>query len=159
MTIPTSEYYPIQSALTLAEEPAPFFSRGAAVGSYNPNTFLWTPGRDASGIITQRSFDLVPVGPWVEVAQTAFVKKVQPLLSAALPTYNDSGASDLADVLDDYSGFAHDAEGGRVFAHGGGHHERYLAVDGQSAQRLGSLCRGGLSQGAQLVPVRSADIQ
>lgn len=121
MTIPTSEYYPIQSALTLAEEQAPFFSRGPAGGSYNPTTFLWTPGRDASGIITQRSFDLVPVGPWVEVAQTAFVKKVQPLLSAALPTYKDPGASALADVLDDYSGFAHDAEGGRVFAHGGGH--------------------------------------
>lgn len=121
MTIPTSEYYPMLSALTVAEEPAPFFSRGTAGGSYNPGTFLWTPGRDASGIITQRSFDLVPVGPWVEVAQTAFVKKVQPLLSAALPTYNDPGASDLADVLDDYSGFAHDAEGGRVFAHGGGH--------------------------------------
>lgn len=121
MTIPSAEHYPLQAALAVSAEPSAFFSRGAQAGHYDPSTFLWTPGRDAAGVITQKSWSLVPVGPWVEVAQTGFVKNVQPLLSAALPGYDDPGASKLADVLDDYSGFAHDAEGGRVFAHGGGH--------------------------------------
>lgn len=121
MTIPSAESYPYQAGLSVPAAQAPFFSRGPETGSYDSAAFLWTPGRDATGVITQRSWERVPVGPWVEVAQTAFVKNVQPLLSAALPAYDDPGASDLADVLDDYSGFAHDAEGGRVFAHGGGH--------------------------------------
>ena len=122
MTIPTSESYPLQSAFAVrAAEPEPFFAAGNGRGRYDAARHLWTPGRNAAGVITRQSFDLVPIGPWVEVAQTSFVKNVQPLLNAALPAYNDPGASDLADVLDDFSGFAHDAEGGRVFAHGGGH--------------------------------------
>ncbi len=120
--IPTSESFPLQAALAFGAGPGEaFFANGPERGGYDAARFLWTPGRNAAGVVNQRSYDLVPVGPWVEVAQTAFVRSVQPLLSAALPGYNDPGASDLADVLDNYSGFAHDAAGGRVFAHGGGH--------------------------------------
>lgn len=98
-----------------------FFASENVPGSYDSSTFTWTPGRNASGVITAASYNLVPIGPWVEIAGTAFTTNVQPLLTAALPTYNDPGSSDLADILNNYGGFAHDVSGGRVFAHGGGH--------------------------------------
>lgn len=101
-----------------------FFRGGAETGSYNAGTQVWTPGRDASGFVTKASFDLVPTdGTWVEVAGTAFTTQVQPLLSAALPSYNDPGGGDLGAVPDAYNGIAFDVAGGRVFVHGGGHQD------------------------------------
>lgn len=101
-----------------------FFSSAAVPGSYNAASKLWTPGRGGDGRITQDSWALVPTdGTWVEVAGTAFTTQVQPLLTAALPTYSDPGSSDLASVLNAYAGFAHDTVAGRIFAHGGGHQD------------------------------------
>lgn len=106
----------------VAGAPDEFFSAESNAGAYNSSTKTWTPGRGSDGRITQVSFSLLPTdGTWVEIAGTAFVASVQPLLTSALPTYNDPGSSDLASVLDAYNGFAHDVPGGRLFAHGGGH--------------------------------------
>lgn len=101
-----------------------FFSSESSAGSYNSATRLWTPGRGSDGRVTQVSYNLVPIdGTWIEVSGTAFTTQVQPLLTAALPTYNDPGSSDLASVLNAYAGFAHDTTAGRIFAHGGGHQD------------------------------------
>lgn len=122
MAAPVSDSYSCASGGVIAGGRNVFFSSGPETGSYDAGTQIWTPGRDENGVVTRASWALVPTdGTWVEVAGTAFTTQVQPLLSAALPTYNDPGASDLADVLNDYSGFAYDASGGRIFAHGGGH--------------------------------------
>lgn len=122
MATPVGDSYWVASGGVIAAGRNIFFSSGAEAGSYNAGTQVWTPGRDSNGVVTRASWALVPTdGTWVEVAGTAFTTQVQPLLTAALPTYNDPGASDLADVLDDYSGFAHDVLGGRIFANGGGH--------------------------------------
>lgn len=121
MASPVADTYVTTSGGQIAGGRNVFFSDGAAAGSYNAGTNTWTPGRDASGVVTKASFSLVPKETWVQIAGSSFVSNVQPLLSAALPAYNDPGASDLADVLDDYSGLAHDVAGGRVFFHGGGH--------------------------------------
>ena len=108
--------------MEVAGAPDEFFSAESNAGAYNSSTKTWTPGRGSDGRITQVSFSLLPTdGTWVEIAGTAFVASVQPLLTSALPTYNDPGSSDLASVLDAYNGFAHDVPGGRLFAHGGGH--------------------------------------
>ena len=107
----------------IAETKNSFFSLEDVPGSYNAATYTWTPGRGSDGRITNASFALVPVGPWVAVVGTGFVSNIQPLLNAALPGYNDPGTGDLKMVIDAYSGIALDAAGGRLFAHGGGHHD------------------------------------
>lgn len=100
-----------------------FFSSDNVPGTYNAATHTWIPGRGADGRITNASFELVPVGPWVVIADTGFVSHIQPLLNAALPKYKDIGTGGLRMVLDAYSGVALDVEGGRMFVHGGGHHD------------------------------------
>lgn len=100
-----------------------FLSSESTAGSYNSGAYTWTPGRGSDGRITQTSYDLVPTGVWVAIGDTGFASKVQPLLTAALPSYNDPGSSDLSSVLNAYNGFAHDVVGGRLFAHGGGHQD------------------------------------
>lgn len=124
MAAPVGDSYGVASGGVIAAGRNIFFSSGAEAGSYNAGTQVWTPGRDSNGVVTRASWALVPTdGTWVEVAGTAFTTQVQPLLTAALPTYNDPGSSDLASVLNAYNGFAHDVAGGRVFAHGGGHQD------------------------------------
>lgn len=124
MATPVGDSYGVASGGVIAAGRNVFFSSGSETGSYNTGTQVWTPGRDANGVITRASFDLVPTdGTWVEIAGTAFATQVQPLLTAALPSYNDPGSSDLASVLNAYNGFAHDVVGGRIFAHGGGHQD------------------------------------
>lgn len=98
-----------------------FLSNEAGVGSYDSGAFAWTPARASDGRITQQSFDALPTGVWISIAGTGFTSQVQPLLTAAMPTYTDLGNTGLAMVLDGYSGVAHDVVGGRLFAHGGGH--------------------------------------
>lgn len=123
MATPANDSFAVPSGV-IAGGRNVFFSSGSETGSYNAGTQTWTPGRDAQGVVTRASWELVPTdGTWVEVAGTAFTTQVQPLLSAALPAYNDPGSGDLAGVLDAYNGFAHDVSGGRVFAHGGGHYD------------------------------------
>jgi len=122
MPNPAADSYWCNSGGMIAAGRHVFFSNGSETGSYDAGTNTWTPGRDASGIVTGASWALVPTdGTWVEVAGTAFATQVQPLLTAELPGYNDPGASDLSSVLNDYNGFAVDYAAGRIFAHGGGH--------------------------------------
>ena len=122
VAVPAADFYTVAPGGVIAGGRDYFFSSGTELGSFNAGTRVWTPGRDANGVVTRASWEQVPIdGSWIEVAGSAFTSQVQPQLTAALPTYNDPGSSDLADVLDNYNGFAHDIQGGRLFAHGGGH--------------------------------------
>lgn len=100
---------------------AGFLSDESALGSYDPVTFVWTPGRGADGRITQASFNQLPMDTWVKISGTLLDPVVSSLITAQLPGYSDPGTGDPQSILHAYSGCAVDEVGGRAFFHGGGH--------------------------------------
>ncbi|WP_246356965.1 hypothetical protein [Pyxidicoccus fallax] len=81
---------------------------------------VWTPGRDAEGLVNAASWELVPKGRWIEVAGTPLTS-LDAAVKAALPGFRDLGSGGIAAVINAYSGVAVDAPRARWWAFGGGH--------------------------------------
>lgn len=83
---------------------------GSLVGS------VWTPGRDANGIVTAASVALLPVDTWIEVANTKASEQIEPLLISG--GYKPVGSTASMFI---YSGMAFDPVKGKSYLSGGGH--------------------------------------
>jgi hypothetical protein len=81
---------------------------------------VWTPGRDAQGLVTQTSWALVPSNRWVSVSGTR-LDALDAQVKAAIPGWRDYGTTGWAGVNDAWNGFAIDTAGSRVWLCGGGH--------------------------------------
>lgn len=92
------------------------FGAGATTGSIASNA--WTPGRDASGVVNQVSWDLVPSGRWTSVVGTTFFNL--DAMVKATPGYSgwqDYGTSgfDWDATLMVWVGAAHDPLNARMW--------------------------------------------
>ncbi len=83
----------------------PAFGAGTEAGSFADD--LWTPGRDANGLVNRVSWDLVPVGRWVEVASTR-LDALDAVVKAAIPGWADYGSGDWLGVTHAWNGVAID---------------------------------------------------
>lgn len=101
-----------------ARPPAAEWGKGTEVGSVTDD--VWTPGRDSEGTVNAVSWESVPRGRWIQVAETPLTS-LDAAIKTAIPGYNDPGSGDLAAVINAYSGIALDAIGLRWWAFGGGH--------------------------------------
>lgn len=108
-----------QPTILLVQSPSRF-ATGSARGSYAQN--VWTPGRNANGVINQMSWDLVPSGQWTRVVDTSIFN-----LDAAVKAINASwrdygtGGADWDGMVMVWNGCAHDPANARMWFHGGGH--------------------------------------
>lgn len=95
------------------------WSTGTNVGTYDPSTFTWKPGRDAKGLINRVSFERLPLKTWVKADGTAMKDNLEPRIKAAIPTWRELGNWGLYTRA--WNGFAVDREGNRAWFFGGGH--------------------------------------
>ncbi|NTX49985.1 hypothetical protein [Myxococcus sp. CA039A] len=102
------------------QQPPPEFTwgHGTETGTLVGN--VWTPGRDATGLVNEVSWALVPKDRWIEVAGTPLTT-LDAEVKAALPGFRDLGSQGIAGVINAYSGVALDAPRARWWAFGGGH--------------------------------------
>ncbi|QRN94698.1 hypothetical protein JRI60_37110 [Archangium violaceum] len=100
--------------------PPPDFTWGSGTDTGKLEGNVWTPGRDATGLVNQASWALVPKGRWIEVAGTPLTS-LDADVKAALPGFRDLGSGGIAAVINAYSGVAVDAPRARWWAFGGGH--------------------------------------
>lgn len=96
---------------------------GTDAGTYNAGTRVWTPGRDGDGRVNAASVALLPANEFAQVAGTR-LDALDAVVKAAIPGWNDRGASDWEAVLDNWVGFGYDerdgvADGWIIFS--GGH--------------------------------------
>ena len=94
------------------------FGTGTDAGHFAAD--VWSPGRDATGQVNAVSWQLVPVGRWVEVEGTA-LQSIEPQVKAAVPAWRDWGTEGWGGVTNDWNGFAIDTKGNRLWLFGGGH--------------------------------------
>ncbi|MBL8027952.1 MAG: T9SS type A sorting domain-containing protein [Fibrobacteres bacterium] len=90
------------------------WAKEGPAGSLNGS--LWTPGRDANGIVTAASVALLPVDTWIEVANTKASEQIEPLLISG--GYKPVGSTASMFI---YSGMAFDPVKGKSYLSGGGH--------------------------------------
>ncbi|PTL75574.1 hypothetical protein [Vitiosangium sp. GDMCC 1.1324] len=100
--------------------PVPSFTWGSGTDTGKLEGNVWTPGRDATGLVNEVSWALVPKGRWIEVAGTPLTS-LDAEVKAAIPGFRDLGSQGLAGVINAYSGVAVDAPHARWWAFGGGH--------------------------------------
>ncbi|ATB40270.1 hypothetical protein CYFUS_005718 [Cystobacter fuscus] len=98
----------------------PSFTWGTGTDTGTLAGDVWTPGRDATGLVNAASWALVPKGRWIEVAGTPLTS-LDAEVKAALPGFRDLGSGGIAAVINAYSGVAVDAPRARWWAFGGGH--------------------------------------
>lgn len=84
------------------------------------NGDAWTPERDASGNVTQTSWNSVPRDRWVTVVGTRLAG-LDAAVKAAVPGWRDYGVEAWDGVTDAWNGFAIDTAGSRMWLLGGGH--------------------------------------
>jgi hypothetical protein len=77
-------------------------NRSAETGSITST--VWTPGRDAAGIVTSASFKTVPKESWRQVAGTVIGTALDAAVKAAVPGWQDHGTTKWPDVLDGWNG-------------------------------------------------------
>jgi hypothetical protein len=89
---------------------------------------VWTPGRDANGVVNRASWDTVPTGRWIEVAGT----RIDEQLTAAVQAVSSGwtlqqlwGANNGSNLMQSWSGFAVDQANARFWFLGGGHSDGY----------------------------------
>lgn len=93
------------------------FGQGSNAGSLQNG--VWTPGRDANGVVNQVSWDAVPSGTWVRVAGTEMNTLTDTIMAARLSW--DSSSLNWAGYTQSWSGWGVDIVGSRVWAFSGGH--------------------------------------
>src|SRR5262245_47877092 len=104
-----------------AAVPADNWGSGTAVGTFAAD--VWTPGRDAGGVVNLVSWNLVPLNRWIEVAGTR-LDSLDSVVKAAVPGWKDYGNSSWNGVTDAWNGMAWDERAGLErgwFAVCGGH--------------------------------------
>lgn len=102
----------VSNPLNLFVQAAPRLGSGSDPGRFAND--LWTPGRDASGMVNLSSLNLVPAGRWVEVADTR-LDALDAVVKAAVPGWNDYGSSRWNAVTHAWNGVAIDEAGGRAW--------------------------------------------
>ncbi|WP_163995889.1 hypothetical protein [Pyxidicoccus caerfyrddinensis] len=100
--------------------PPPSFTWGNGTDTGTLEGNVWTPGRDATGLVNAASWALVPKGRWIQVSGTPLTS-LDAEVKAALPGFRDLGSGGIAGVINAYSGVAVDAPRARWWAFGGGH--------------------------------------
>jgi hypothetical protein len=109
-------------ATLLVRTPAPVqtqFGNGSQTGSFANG--VWTPGRDANGVVNAVSWDLVPKRQGVTVAGTQLVS-VRAAVEAAVPGWRDYGVEGWNGVTDAWNGFTIDTAGSRLWLMAAGGH-------------------------------------
>jgi hypothetical protein len=110
-----------------ANVPVVGFGVGAAAGSLVGN--VWTPGVDSTGRVNQVSWNLVPIGQWVQVAGSR-LDDLDAVVKARIPGWTGYGGagptgSNWDGVMVSWSSFAQDTDGSRHWIFGGGHSNSY----------------------------------
>lgn len=100
------------SPVTILVQPPPQLGQGSELGSVVGN--LWTPGRDASGRVNQISWDLAPVGRWLDVADTR-LDALDAAVKSAVPGWQDPSTMRWNGVTDAWNGVAIDEAGCRAW--------------------------------------------
>jgi hypothetical protein len=108
----------VNAAAVIAPPPTPLPAPTGNPGSFAND--IWTPGRDATGRVTDASWALVPTERWVSVAGTR-IDGLDAQVKAAVPGWRDYGSNGWTGVTDAWSGFAVDTAGSRMWIMGGGH--------------------------------------
>jgi hypothetical protein len=101
----------------------PSLGAGAQKGSMRGD--VWTPGRDAAGVVNQASWNIVPANRWIEVDSTN-LSKLDTLVKSAIPGWRDhgSGGADWSGVTGSWNGTAFDDLGLRAwYMAAGGHND------------------------------------
>jgi hypothetical protein len=90
---------------------------------------VWTPGRGVDGKVSASSWEAVPKGRWIEIAETRIDQALtSEIVNAGLGWSSSSqlwGLSARANLFQSWSGFAVDQQAGRLFFLGGGHSDGY----------------------------------
>jgi hypothetical protein len=84
----------------------------SAAGSVVGN--LWTPARNAQGVVNRASWDIVPAGRWIDVAGTR-LDALDAVVKAAIPGWQDRGTGKWLAVTHAWNGVAIDEAGGRAW--------------------------------------------
>ena len=100
------------SPVTVIVQPPPQLGQGGDAGSISGN--LWTPGRDGTGRVNQASWDLVPVGRWLDVAGTR-LDALDAAVKLQVPGWTDPGTMKWNGVTDAWNGVAIDDVGCRAW--------------------------------------------
>jgi hypothetical protein len=111
-----------RSGLSIVAAPPPVgLGNGSDLGSVVGN--LWTPGRDASGVVNASSWATVPPGRWIDVAGTR-MDGLDAVVKAAVPGWQDRGTGKWVGVTHAWNGVAIDEAGGRAWwICSGGHND------------------------------------
>mgnify|MGYP003494019835 CR=1 FL=1 len=105
--------------------PTAFASGSVVGGSYNAGTFVWTPEKNASGVVYQASWDEVPTSTWVTVTNTEMTTLTAEITAASLGW--NSGNLGWASYTQSWSGWAIDQTWARVWhTCSGGHSDGNL---------------------------------
>lgn len=94
------------------------WGKGSETGTFAND--LWTPGRDADGVVNRVSWDLVPLQRWVKVAGTR-MDALEAEIKTAIPGWSDVGTEGWNGVTNDWVGCAIDQVAPRLWLLGGGH--------------------------------------
>ena len=109
---------PVNLVVQTASTAAQGWGDGNAVGSVAGE--VWTPGRNAAGVVNAASWNTVPLNRWVQVGDTR-LDALDAAVKAAIPGWKDHGVEGWGGVTDDWNGMAVDSAGSRLWLKGGGH--------------------------------------
>lgn len=105
--------------------PPPTFAEGTDVGTVptEGNGWLWVPGRNAEGDVTQASFDALPANTVVRVHDTQLNNLVAALTELTGHPFNrfDVSGDGIRGTFDAWVGCCHDGAQYVFFPRGGGH--------------------------------------
>lgn len=93
------------------------FGQGADIGGLQGD--VWTPGRDANGVVNQISWANVPREQWMRIAGTEMSTLTDPIVAANL-NWNEKSLS-WSSYTQSWSGWGVDVVGSRVWTFSGGH--------------------------------------
>lgn len=104
----------VQSPTTVVRD----WGSGTQTGAMSGD--LWTPGRDANGVVNLASWNIVPKQRWIQVAGSR-LDGLDAAVKAAIPAWRDWGVEGWNGVTDDWCGMATDTAASRMWLFGGGH--------------------------------------
>ncbi len=95
------------------------FGSGSDAGSFVNN--VWTPGRDATGLVNEVSWNNFPGNQWVTVSGT-MLADLDAEVKLQIPGWNDYGSSRWDGVTGAWNGLTIDSEGSRAWLVAAGGH-------------------------------------